>query len=72
MITLLHSSINQELFKKYACNQSSHYEEIQWYHAPQLKLNIHYPSLLAIFNSLHSSMNQELLEKHLCNQSRNY
>jgi len=32
----LHSSTNQELFEKYACNQSSYYAEIRWYCVPQL------------------------------------
>jgi len=36
MFTPLHGSTNQELFEKYACNQSSHYAEIQWYRMPQL------------------------------------
>jgi len=27
MFTPLHSSTNQELFEKYICNQSSHYEK---------------------------------------------
>jgi len=36
MFTPLHSSTNQELFEKYACNLSSHYAEIRWYRAPQL------------------------------------
>jgi len=27
MFTPLHSSKNQELFEKYVCNQSSHYEK---------------------------------------------
>jgi len=27
MFTMLHSSTNQELFEKYVCNQSSHYEK---------------------------------------------
>jgi len=35
MFTLLHSSMNQQLFKKYICNQSSHYENTR-YHVPQL------------------------------------
>ena len=36
MFTLLHSSMNQELFKKYVCNQSSHYEKYGWCCVPQL------------------------------------
>jgi len=38
MFTLLHSSMNQELFEKYVCNQSSHYEKykLRWCHVPQL------------------------------------
>ena len=27
MFTLLHSSTNEKLFKKYACNQGNHYEK---------------------------------------------
>jgi len=36
MFTLLHSSTSQELFKKYNCDQSSHYETYRWYRAHQL------------------------------------
>jgi len=36
MFTLSHSSTNQELFKKYVCNQSSHYEKIRLCRVPQL------------------------------------
>jgi len=34
MFTLLHSSTNQELFEKYFCNQSSHYEHMMVLRAP--------------------------------------
>jgi len=36
MFTPLHSSVIQQLFEKYVCNQSSHYAEIWWYRTPQL------------------------------------
>ena len=35
-------------------------------HDSEVKLNIHYASLSAMFNLLHSSMNY-VFEKHLCN-----
>jgi len=76
VFTPLHSSANQELFKKYVCNQSNHYEKINTdsvarpsYH---LKLKYPLPSLSSMFNLLHSSTNQELFQKHLCNQSSHY
>ena len=71
MFTLLHSSMNQELFKKYIWNQSSHYEKYDGALYPR-NWSIHCPSLSAMFNSLQSSMNQELVEKHLCNQGSHY
>jgi len=36
MFTPLHSNMNQELFEKYVCNQSTHYTEIRWCRVPQL------------------------------------
>jgi len=36
MFTLLHSSMNQELFEKYVYNQSSHYKKYGGAMAPQL------------------------------------
>jgi len=41
MFTMLHSSTNQELFEKYVCNQSSHYEKYDGAAArPQLSSEI--------------------------------
>jgi len=52
MFTPLHSSTNQELFKKYVCNQSSHYENTMVPHTPVIVWNwsIHFPSLSGMFN----------------------
>jgi len=74
MFTPLHSSMNQELFEKYVCNQSSHYENMIVLRAPVIVCNwsIHCPSLSAMFDLLHSSMDQEVFEKHLCNKSSHY
>jgi len=36
MFIPLHSSTNQELFKKYAFNQGNHYEKTRWCRVPQL------------------------------------
>jgi len=70
MFTPLHSSMNQELFEKYACNQSSHYENTMVMRIPVIVWNrsIHCSSV----NLLHSSTNQELFEKNLCNQGNHY
>jgi len=40
MFILLHSSMNQELFEKYICSQSGHYEKYGWCCAPQLSSKI--------------------------------
>ena len=39
----LHSSMNQELFKKYVCNQSSHYEKYDIAVRPSYRLKPKYP-----------------------------
>ena len=44
--------MNQELFKKHVCNQSSHYDN------GAARSSIHCSSLSALFNSLHSNTNQ--------------
>jgi len=36
MFNLLQSKTNQELYKKYLCNKSSHHEKYEWFHTPQL------------------------------------
>ena len=45
MFTLLHSSTNQELLKKYACNQGNHYEKYDGAarHSYHLKLKYPFP-----------------------------
>jgi len=75
MFTLLHSSANQELFRKHVRNQSSHYEKYDGTaRTPVIVWNwsIHCPSLSAMFNLLHSSTNKEVFEKHLCIKSSQY
>jgi len=42
MFTPLNSSTNQELFKKYVCNQSSHYEKYGWCCMPWLSSKLKY------------------------------
>jgi len=71
MFTPLHSIMNQELFEKYVCNQSSHYEKYNGTAHPSyhLKLKHPLPFSITIFDLLHSSTSQELFEKHLCNKS---
>jgi len=70
MFTPLHSSTNQELFKKYICNQSSQYAKYNGAARPSYRLNwsIQFPSLSAMFNSLHI----KLSEKYLGNQGSCY
>jgi len=74
MFTSLHSSTNQELFKKHVCNHSSYYENTMVPLAPVIVWNwsIYCPSLSSMFDLLHSSTNQEVFEKHLCNKSSHY
>ena len=44
MFTLLHSSMNQELFETYVCNyQSSHYEKYDDAVLPSYRLKLKYP-----------------------------
>jgi len=43
MFTLLHSNTNQKLFKKYLCNQSSHYENIDSVVHPSYRPKLKYP-----------------------------
>jgi len=51
MFTPLHSSTNQELFEKYICNQSSHYENYDGAVCVIISnWSIHCPSLSALFN----------------------
>jgi len=67
--------MNQELFEKHVCNQSSHYEKYDGAMHPSYHLKLKYPlpfSVSYMFDSLHSSTNQELSEKHLCNQGSHY
>jgi len=45
MFTPLHSSMNQELFEKYVCNQSSHYEKYDGATCPSYRLKLKYPFL---------------------------
>ena len=71
MFTLLNSSMNQELFEKYVCNQSSCYEKYNGAMHPYYHLKLKYPLPFSV-DSLHSSTNQELFEKHLCNKSSHY
>ena len=78
MFNLLHSSTNQEMFKKYLHNQSSHYEKYEWCRgAPQLMAlhpsiivwKVKYPLRLFVIYVqpvIHSITNQELFKKHLC------
>ena len=76
MFTSLNSSVNQELFEKHLCDQSSHYEKNKWCCAPQLssesEVSITLLCQLHMFNSSQSSTNQELFEMHLCNQGIHY
>jgi len=74
IFTQLYSSMNQKLFKKYVCNQSSHWEKYDCAMYPNYGQKSKYPlpSLSAMLNSLHSSTNQKLFEKHLCNQGSHY
>ena len=43
MFTLLHSSMNQDLFEKYICNQSSCYEKYDGTSYPSYHLKLKYP-----------------------------
>jgi len=43
MFTLLHSSMNQDLFEKYVCNQSSHYEKYDCAVCSSYRLKLKYP-----------------------------
>jgi len=43
MFTALHSSMNQELFEKHLCNQSSHYEKYDGAAHPSYRLKLKYP-----------------------------
>ena len=45
IFTQFHSSINQELFKKYVCNQCSHHENIMMLCAPSHRMKLKYPWL---------------------------
>ena len=74
MFAPLHSCTTQELFEKYVCNQSSHYEKYGCAVRPiyHLKLNYPLPFSVSYFNLLYSSTNQELFEKNLCNQGSHY
>ena len=45
MFTLLHSNTNQELFEKYVCNQSSHYEDYDGAVRPSYHLELKYVSI---------------------------
>jgi len=46
MFTLLHNGTNQELFEKYVCNQSSHYEKYDGAAHPSYRLK--YPLLFSV------------------------
>jgi len=67
----LHSSTNQELFKKYLCNQRSHYEK---YGCPSYHLKLKYPLLFSVsFVQLVTQQHKSrTVEKHLCNQGSHY
>jgi len=43
MFILLHSSTNQELIEKYACNQDNHYEKYDGATRPSYCLKLKYP-----------------------------
>jgi len=73
MFTPLHSSMNQELFKKHICNHSSHYEKYDGVAHPSYRLKLKCPlpvSVSTMFDSLHSSTNQEVFKKHLCHYEK--
>ena len=72
IFTPLHSRMNQELFKKDVCNQSSHYEKYDGTVHPSYCLKLKYPlpfSVSYVWLVIHSNTNQEVFEKHLCNKS---
>jgi len=71
MFTLLHSSMNQELFKKYISNHFYPLWKTWWCRMPQVSSETEV-SIAFLCQLLHSSMNQELFEKHLCNQGSHY
>ena len=48
MFTLLYSSTNQELFEKYICNQSSHYEKYNGAMHPRYRLKSKYPLAFSV------------------------
>ena len=72
VVTPLHSSTNQELFKKYICIKVWKVRVVLCTPVIIWNWSIHFPSLSAMFNLLHSRTNQELFEKHLCNQGSHY
>jgi len=67
MFTLLHSSMNQGLFEKYICNQSSHYEK---YDGAKNRLKLKDPLPFSVsYVWLVVQKYESRTAKHLCNQS---
>jgi len=50
MFTLLHNSINHELFEKYVCNQSNHYENTGGTTHSSYHLKLKYPLTFSVNN----------------------
>jgi len=67
----LHSSVNQKLFKKCICNESSHYEKYGWCRVPQLSSET---EISVAFSVRYAQLvtQQYKIEKHLCNQGSHY
>jgi len=73
MLKLLHSKTNQELYEKYLCNYSSHYEKYKWIEpltpvAGAAPINYHLKSeaSIVLLCQLFSTVaEQDLIEKHL-------
>jgi len=74
MFIPLYSSANQELFKKYICNQNSHYEKYDGATCPSYRLKLKYPLPFSVSSIwlIHNGTNQKVFEKHLCNKSSHY
>ena len=81
MLKLLHRRTTWPLYKKYLCNQGSHYQKYEWSCTSQLRVlrpwiiiwKVKYSLHFFVYNSqLVTHMNQDLVEKHLCNQDSYY
>jgi len=72
MFNLLHSSMNQELFEKYVCNQSSHYKKYNGAAYPSYRLKLNYPLILSVCYVQLVTQQYELFGKHLYNQGSHY